>query len=141
MTTNDDRPDPLPREWLPDSPVPPESDDTYWSARLERLMAEAGPVLAEQGRRRAPSISWVEALSLRWRPAAASALALAAAMVLVFVWQTEHATTPDGRAVALSTIVGDGEPAAVWRGAGVEADPTLAFLALESGVQGEGADR
>jgi len=103
---------------------------------MSRLMAEAEPILS--GNRREPAAartSWMDALAVRWRPAAASALALAAGMVLAFVWQADHNTTaPHGRAIVLSTIVGEGEPAAVWQGAGVEADPTLAFLALETGT-------
>jgi len=135
MSTSNDRPEPLPKEWLPDSPVPPEGDEAYWSAQLGRLMAEAEPILSAHRSEPADTASWMAALAVRWRPAAVSALALAASMVLAFVWQAEHMPTPSGRTIVLSTIVGEGQPAAIWKGAGVEADPTLALLALESGTQ------
>jgi len=41
----------------------------------------------------------------------------------------------------LGAVVGKGEPAALWEGAGVAADPTLAILALENAAQRTGGER
>lgn len=142
MSTRDDIPDPLPREWLPDSTVPPEEDVTYWEGRRQALMAEAEAVLAEYRRPRPSWSSWLEALASRWRPAAAGALAVAASAVLALALgggRTPPAPNPGS--VVLSAVVSEGEPAALWTAEGVEADPTLALLALEAGTQREGGDR
>jgi len=133
--------DPLPKEWLPESPVPPDEDVAYWERRLERVMAEAEPQLRRQRRRDPSRISWVEALALRWRPAAATGLALAAAMVLALVGSSGRRAGVDPRAITLSAVVGEGEPEALWRAAGLQADPTLALIALESEAAPRGGRR
>lgn len=143
MKKNDQVPDPLPKDWLPTSPVPPREDETYWTARLQALMAEAEPMLAEHRRPRVRQVSWLEALAARWRPAVGAAFALAASLVLalaVGVGRTERTAPhpPQPGSVVLATIVSGGEPAALWQSAGVEADPTLALMALENGGRPEG---
>ncbi|HZD05429.1 MAG TPA: hypothetical protein VE173_10935, partial [Longimicrobiales bacterium] len=96
MSTRDDMPDPLPGEWLPDSTVRPEEDAAYWEGRRQALMAEAEAVLAEYRRPRPTWSSWLEALALRWRPAAAGALAVAAFAVLALALGVGRtSTTPD----------------------------------------------
>lgn len=138
MKNNEQVPDPLPRDWLPASPVPSEEDEAYWAARLQSLMAEAEPVLAEHRVPRARRVSWLEALGVRWRPAVGGAFALAASLVLALVvgaGRTGHGEPRPAQpgSVVLAAIVSGGEPAALWQGAGVHADPTLALMALESG--------
>lgn len=138
MKKNDQVPDPIPHEWLPASPVAPQEDEAYWDERLRSLMAEAEPVLAEyrRSRRRA---SWLDALAVRWRPAVGGAFAFAASLVLALVLgEGRGGSQPSGaqgqaRAMVLATVVSGGEPAALWRSAGVPADPTLALMALETG--------
>lgn len=141
MKKRDDLPDPLPTEWLPDSPVPPEEDAEYWERRLRTLMAEAAPALAALRTAPPGSVSWLDALGARWRMATAGAFALAASAVVALVVSGEHAAAPDPRAVVLSAVVSGGEPAALWEGAGVAADPTLALLALENAAQKTGGER
>lgn len=141
MTTRDDLPDPLPKEWLPESPVPPEADSAYWDGRVRTLMAAAEPVLATRKTARSRSVSWLEALAMRWRLATAGALALAAAAVAALALGVRRAPSPDPQAMVLAALVSEGEPAALWEGAGVSADPTLAFLALESTEAGNGGTR
>lgn len=139
MTTRDDLPDPLPKEWLPESPVPPEEDTAYWDERLRMLMAEAGPTLATAPRgRTAAAPSWLDALATRWRLATAGAFALTAAAVAALVLGVRRAPPADAQAMVLAALVSGGEPAALWKGAGVAADPTLAFLTLESTKEGNG---
>lgn len=147
MKKEDRSPDPLPREWLPDSPVPPGDDAAYWDVQLERLMAQAEPTLAGYRRPAAGPQSWLDALATRWRPAVASALALAVAAVLVLALSPGRPAMgglpdqPEARTMTLSTIVSGGEPAALWQGAGVPADPTLALLVLETGARQQGGER
>jgi len=141
MTTRDDLPDPLPREWLPESPVPPEEDAEYWEGRVRTLMAEATPALAAHRTASPRSVSWLDALGARWRMATAGAFALAASAVAALVLSGEHRGAPDPRAMVLGAVVGKGEPAALWEGAGVAADPTLAILALENAAQRTGGER
>lgn len=143
MKKNEHVPDPIPREWLPASPVAPEQDETYWNARLRSLMGEAEPVLAEYRRPRR-RVSWLDALATRWRPAVGGAFAFAASLVLALVLgagrggSQAQGTRPEPRAMVLATVVSGGEPAVLWRSAGVPADPTLALMALETGTGSEG---
>ncbi len=141
MTKNDDSRGPLPEDWLPRSPVPPEEEVDYWETRIQGMLSAAEPTLAEYRRVPSPSISWVEALALRWRPATVGALALAASAVIAMAVGAGRHAAPTPRDIALSTIVGGGEPAALWSGAGVAADPTLAVLTLESGAERPGGTR
>lgn len=132
MTKKHDLPDPLPGDWLPESAVPPRDDEAYWEERMERIMAQAGPLL-EEHRRAASAPSWLDALLLRWRSAAAVSFALAASLVLVVTWGPAAGPTPDASSSVLGALAGGGDPAALWTGAGVEADPTLALLVLQGG--------
>ncbi len=141
MSKRDDFPDPLPKEWLPPSPVPPEEDSGYWEARIRGMLAEAGPTLASYRRAPTGTPSWLEALTLRWRPAMAGALALAASAVVALALGAGRRPGTGSGNVVLSAIAGDGEPAALWDGAGVSADPTLAVLTLESGAERPGGAR
>lgn len=137
MTTRDDSPEPLPREWLPESPVPPEESETYWEARFQQLMAEAEPALTRHRRVRRAGPSWVEVLALRWRAALAGGLSVAAA-VLFLALGVGRPSAPDGRSLLLTAVVSEGEPAALFGGTGVAADPTLALITLEIGAEAEG---
>lgn len=145
MNERDSSSDPLPPEWLPD-PVPSDEDTAYWHQRLERMMDEAEPALERYrspGRTAGP---WWSALELRWRPAVAGAAGLAAAAVLVAVLAVgpelrDRLPAPDPAAMVLSAVVSGGDPVAMWSAAGVNADPTLALLALEHGTAPEGDER
>jgi hypothetical protein len=140
MTNRNDFSDPLPGKWLPDSPVVPPEDDAYWERRLDALMTEADPKLASY--RRVPVVrrSWLETLAVGWRPAAAGAFALAASVILALALGAGGAPAPGPQAVVLSAIVNEGTPASLWQGAGIEADPILALLALEGDSDGEGGN-
>ncbi|HKJ93911.1 MAG TPA: hypothetical protein VJ957_12150, partial [Longimicrobiales bacterium] len=68
MTSKDDFPEPLPREWLAGSRVPPADDEAYWDSRLQALMAATEEPLAQYRRPRERRVTWLEALGMRWRP-------------------------------------------------------------------------
>lgn len=138
MTTRDDSPEPLPREWLPESPVPPEEDEMYWESRFQRLIAEAEPALAEIRRPPRTGLTWLEALVLHGRAALAGGLALATSAVLVLALGVGRRSAPDGRSLLLRAVASEGEPAALFGGPGVDADPTLALIALEIGADEDG---
>lgn len=145
MTTRDPSSDPLPPEWLP-GPVPSDEDAAYWHQRLERLMDEAEPVLERFRRPTRTAVPWWHALGLWWRPAVAGTAGLAAAAVLVAALAgeptpEERQPAPDPGAAVLSVVVSGGDPVALWSAAGVNADPTLALLALERGTAPEGDER
>ncbi len=140
MTHRNDFSDPLPGKWLPDSPVPPPEEEAYWEGRLDALMTKADPTLASYRPGPAVGPSLLETLALGWRPAAAGAFALAASVILALVLGAGSRPSSGPQAVVLSAIVGEGTPSSLWQGAGVEADPTLALLALESGSDGEGGN-
>jgi hypothetical protein len=124
---DDDAPSPIPRSWLPE-PSPPEGG-ARWEAGVQRVLAAAEPVL---GRLRAPAFeieaAWTAMLAAWWKPAA---LLAAAAAALLLVLDPPHApAATDSGALPLSVIAADGEPAAMWAGLGIEADPVLALIAL-----------
>ncbi len=104
----------LPQDWLPD-PSPPE-DAPEWDARAARIMTLAAP----------PRASWT-LLGSWWKPAALLAAASVATLLLL-----DPGEPPSP---ALGVIAGDGEAAALWRAAGVEADPVLAIIALRAAAE------
>lgn len=144
----------LPREWLPDALAPAHgAGAAEWEDRLQRLMRAAEPALAELeraagspapesrgeepvGSRRAEAaLPWWAVLAGAWRlaipAAAAAAAALVLALRLVVGSAASQAASPD--AFALTAITGGGEAAALWQGAGSEADPVLAQLVVQGG--------
>lgn len=131
------RTDPLPPDWLPEPSVP-SADDPAWEARARRVVRAADPELE---RRRAESASragersgrsgeagWWTGLG-RWLGPAAG-LAAAAALLLAALGPGPSAREP-ATSAALAAAATDGDPAALWRAAGTEADPVLALIALE----------
>jgi hypothetical protein len=131
----DDAPfeEPLPRSWLP-APRPGE-DDAYWDGYAARVLAELEPLMAARstgavGRAR----SWVSEIGDRW--GAAGLLAAAAVATLVVVGMRERAAEPSmpGRdEVTLALVAAEGDPAMMWEGLGIPADPLLARLTLAGG--------
>ncbi len=123
-------PERLPPEWLPDPVAPPgdEEDAPVWEWRLRRLVAAAEPRLA---RLRARETPWWSGLAAWWRPVTAAAVAAAAALILGLRLAPERLEAPPRGTLALSAVVSEGEPAALWIAVGSEADPVLALLALE----------
>lgn len=128
----DETPEPLPREWLPESPVPPAEDAAYWNERVADLLAAADPTLARY-RTAAARPRWWETLAGWWRPAAAGGLAAAAGLLLSLglgAGAGGGSAAPDP---ALAAVVSDGDAAALWTAvAGQGADPVLAVVALEA---------
>lgn len=104
----------LPHDWLPD-PSPPE-DAPEWDARAARIMSVAPN----------PRTSW-SLLGAWWKPAAALAAASVATLLLL-----DPGEPPSP---ALGVIAGDGEAAALWLAAGVEADPVLAIITLRAAAE------
>lgn len=131
------RSDPLPRAWLPEPSGPP-ADDPAWEAQARRIVRAAAPEL-ERRRSEAPSragersgrsgeAGWWTGLE-RWLGPAAG-LAAAAALLLAVLGPEPPGREPVA-SPALAAAAADGDPAALWRAAGTEADPVLALIALE----------
>lgn len=125
---------PLPRSWLPD-PVAPEGDGV-WDARAARIVA-ATDIEWEQALAAVPG-SWVTELGRWWRPTVALAAAAAALLLMTDGPPSRSGgAPPDG--AALDLIASDGDPVALWAAVGVDADPVLALIALESPGDGDAA--
>lgn len=119
---------PLPRDWLPDS-HPPE-DAPVWHARVERIMAVAGPELRRLGSRRsATEITWWSRMGLWWKPAAA--LAAASTALLLLVGRPAVFPEPPPGSIPLGLVASEGDPVTLWRALGIPADPVLALIAVQ----------
>jgi hypothetical protein len=122
--------DPLPREWMPEA-APPDGHPT-WESRTARIMVAVEPEWARLrlGARQGAA-SWLSEMGGWLRPAVAIAAAAVALLFLVVEPPASAArilTTDD---MALSLIVSDGDPVALWAALGVPADPVLALLTFE----------
>jgi hypothetical protein len=78
-----------------------------------------------------PALPWTSVLGSWWRGAAALAAAAAALLLLVPGEPVQEAAAG---ALPLSVVATEGDPAALLAGLGVEADPVLAWIALEGGA-------
>lgn len=132
------RTDPLPEGWLP-GPSGPPADAPEWEARVQRIVAAAGPRLerrrerAERGAAGRAGRAWWAELGLLLRPAAG--LAAAAALLLVLLGPSPSPAGDPSASSTLAAVASGGDPAALWRAAGAEADPVLALIALEEGTE------
>lgn len=138
---DEDRVDPLPRDWLPSSPVRAARDVEYWDAQARSVAAAAEPTLARYRAYPQGRLPWWHALGRSWRPALAGALAAAAGLLLALGLGADRRPAPHAGDVALAAVASAGEPAALWAARGEEADPILAFLALETELREEGGTR
>lgn len=129
--SEDSRHDPLPPDWLPE-PAGPSEGSAAWEAEVRRVVEAAAPRLearrsddgaADPG----GSGAWA-GLGRLLRPAAGLA---AAATLALFAVGPERADRPPSRSAALAAVASGGEPVALWRASGTEADPVLALIALE----------
>jgi len=127
-------------EWLPDRQPP--AGAPIWDARLRRILAEVDPEMRRRtSRGTSGDVSWWTEIA-RWRNAAA-AFAAAAAVALVLAELSRAPRSVPSDALLLDVVASDGDPAALWRAAGIPADPALALAAL-AGRQNEpssGAER
>ncbi len=116
----------LPDAWLPAaSPAP---DAASWIVQRERILATAAPALhALRGTDDGP---WIDTIASWWTRAAAGVAA--AATILIAVRQIAAPAPPSRPATPFDLISAAGEPAAVWRAYGIEADPVLAVIANET---------
>jgi hypothetical protein len=123
----EDVPAPLPRDVLP-GPVPREGS-AEWESAVERVLAAAEPRLP--GPRRSVvhlEQRWPSVLGAWWRPAAVLAAAATAAVLLM---RAEPAAPAPGT-IPLGVVATQGDPAALFAGLGLDADPVLALIALGS---------
>lgn len=119
---------PLPREWLPD-PQPSE-EDPRWSQQIAQIMAAARPELRQlRNRRSAVQVTWWSEMARWYAPAAA----LAATAMAVVLLTRRPAALPESLAgsIPLELVATNGDPVALWRARGIEADPVLAWVALQ----------
>jgi hypothetical protein len=124
----DDVPAPLPRDLLPEAS--PREGTPEWEANLARVLATTQRELSElRGREVRLEPSWPAVLGSWWKPAVALAGAAVAALVVL-----SGPAEPDAGAVPLNVVVTEGDPAALFAGLGVPADPVLALIAAQSGT-------
>jgi hypothetical protein len=131
-------PRPLPPGWLPD-PNPPDRDP-QWDQRIERIMAAAGPELRRlRSRRSAAEVTWWSVMALWWK--AAGALAVASTALLLVVGRPAASPELPPGSIPLDLVASDGDPVALWRALGIQADPVLAQIAIrgQGDVTVEGA--
>lgn len=130
MTTQ--RPDPLPRDWLPDPAGPGAEDTETWDDRVRRVVARADSRLDRRAReRRHAETPWWDALGRQWRSAAA--LAAAAGLLLALAPSPPANRGRTDASMVLAAVASDGEPVSVWRAAARSGNPVLAALVLEQG--------
>ena len=121
-------PRPLPRDWLPD-PQPTEADPS-WREQIERIMAAAAPELRTlRSRRSAAQLTWWSEMA-RWC-APAAALAAAATTFFLLSWRPGAPPESPPGSILLELVATNGDPVALWRARGIEADPVLAWVALQ----------
>lgn len=124
----DRTPRPLPREWLPDR-QPPEGAPA-WHARVERIMAAAGPELRRLGSRRSTAeLTGRSRMGSWWKPAAA--LAAVSTALLLLVGRPAASPEPPPGSIALALVASEGDPVTLWGAFGIQADPVLALIAVQ----------
>jgi len=122
-----DQHDPLPKELLPESAI--DDDPLFWENRVQSLMAEASPILAQY---RAVPVPWWSFLAERLQPRLAVAVAAAAAITIAV-----HLSLPGPRIqappnLAMATVIEEGNATtALLATMNEEIDPVLALVILE----------
>lgn len=91
-------------------------------------MAAAAPRLAELQQVRTP---WWEILGAWWKPIAGATVFATAGLVLLLAISDSAPGTRPSATLALSAVVGQGDPAVIWAGLGEDVDPVLALIVLE----------
>ena len=121
-------PRPLPRDWLPDAQ--PSEADPSWSHQIEQIMAAAAPELQTlRSPRSAAQFTWWSEMA-RWSTPAA-ALAAAATAFFLLTWRPAALPESPPGSILLELVATNGDPVALWRARGIEADPVLAWVALQ----------
>ena len=130
----EEMPDPLPGEWLPEAASADSGDAPSWSARESEILRAAEPRLQElreqagSGRHMESGPGWLE-MARWWRPAAG--LAVAAVLALLLTSPVRPEATEAAGSSALGAIVSGGEPTSLWQAVGSEAHPVLALITLD----------
>ena len=119
--------DPLPKELLPKSAL--DGEPALWESRLQSLMAEASPILAEYRTFRIP---WWLGLAERLRPRLAVAVAAAAAVLVAVHLSIPGPDARSAPSLPLAAVIGEGTSAAALLSiANEKIDPVLALVILE----------
>ena len=132
--TQEDMPEPLPEDWLPDPVTGEAGQEGAWTEREREIVRAAEPRLRKVRRKargdghRSAGGGWLR-MSGWWRPAAAAAAA--AVLILLLTHPPRPNATGERGSPALGAIVTGGEPTSLWRAAGREADPVLALITLD----------
>ena len=124
----ENQPDQLPRELLPDSVV--DSEPALWENRVQSLMAEASPILAQY---RTFPVPWWSVLAQRLQPRLAVAVAAAAAVTIAVHLSLPGPAAKAAPSLPLAAMIGESNAAAtILSIANEEIDPVLALVILES---------
>ena len=119
--------DPLPKELLPKSAM--DGEPALWENRVQSLMAEAAPILAQY---RTTPIPWWYFLAERLRPRLAVAVAAAAVITLAVHLSLPGPTVQSAPSLPLATVIGEGSTTTAYLSTmNEEIDPVLALVILE----------
>ena len=122
-----DQHEPLPTELLPKSAI--DGDPLCWENRVQSLMAEASPILAQY---RAVPVPWWSFLAERLQPRLAVAVAAAAAITVAVHLSIPGPNVQSPASLALATVIGEGSAAtALLSTMNENIDPVLALVILE----------
>lgn len=126
MTKNSQ--DPLPKELLPDSVL--DGEPALWESRVQSLIAEASPILAQY---RTTPVPWWSILAERLRPQLAVAVAAAAAITIAVHLSLPGPVARSAPSLPLAAAIGESNATAtILSIANEEIDPVLALVILES---------
>jgi hypothetical protein len=121
----------LPEAWLPEPLLP--QGHPAWELRARRIMVAAEPELARLEREvEPPAMPWLSELGGWWKPAALLATAASALLLVTPDPPPSESPVTSSEGIALTLIVSDGDPTALWAAMGVAADPVLALLTLQN---------
>jgi len=119
--------DPLPKELLPESAI--DGDPVLWENRVQSLMAEASPILAQYRTAPAP---WWSILAERLRPRLAVAVAAAAIVTVAVHFYLPGPAAQSAPSLPLAAVLGEEVAAtALLSIANEKIDPVLALVILE----------
>ena len=122
-----DQHEPLPKELLPKSAI--DGDPLFWESRVQSLMAEASPILAQY---RAVPVPWWSFLAERLQPRLAVAVAAAAAITVAVHLSLPGPKVQSPASFPLATVIGEGSAAtALLSTMNENIDPVLALVILE----------
>jgi hypothetical protein len=112
---------------------PPGGDDAVWAERVQRIVAAAAPELSRRASAiRAMPPGWF-GLAAWVRPAALIG-GVAAVVLLVDLARSSSAPSESlPEALTLGFVAANGDLVALWRSAGIQAEPLLAAIALQAG--------